>query len=59
MELLTREEVAERLSVHANTVYNWARAGHIRQHKIGPHRVRYVWTEVLEDVGLLNQTADE
>lgn len=52
MQLLTRQELAKQLKQHPNTIYNWTRWGQIRSHKIGPRQVRYVWAEVLEDLGL-------
>jgi len=52
-QLCNRAELAARLDVSPSTIYNWTRWGQIRSHKIGPRQVRYVWAEVLEDLGLM------
>ena len=43
--LLTREEAAEYLRVHPDTVRRWAREGRFPEHKIGG-AVRYVREEL-------------
>ena len=52
MRLLTRQELAQKLDQHPNTIYNWTRWGQIRSHKLGPRQVRYVLAEVLQDLGI-------
>ena len=51
---LTRVELAEKLKVSPSTIYNWQRWNWIRFHRVGPRLVRYVESEVRED--LANQS---
>jgi len=48
-EILTAEEVAERLKVRTSWVYQAAAAGTLRSYKVGRY-VRFVWSEVEEDL---------
>ena len=48
LELLTAEEVAERLRVRPDTVRRWARAGRIPQVRLSPKVVRYTFDDVVE-----------
>ena len=47
---LTRVELADKLKVSPSTIYNWQRWNWIRFHRIGPRLVRYVESEVREDL---------
>ena len=47
-EVLTAEEVAERLKVKVSWVYYAASDGRLRSYPLGKYR-RFVWEEVLED----------
>ena len=47
-EVLTAEEVAERLKVKVSWVYHAAKQTRLRSHPVGRYR-RFIWSEVLED----------
>ena len=47
-ELLTAEEVAERLQVRPRTIRKWARCGFIPTIRLSPKVVRYDLAEVVE-----------
>lgn len=49
---LNKKQLAERLDVHENTIYNWTRTGQIRCYRTGPRLVRYKWEEVEQDLNL-------
>jgi excisionase family DNA binding protein len=46
-EILTRDEVAKRLSLHQNTISIYIRDRKFPHHRIGPKALRFVWSEVL------------
>ena len=46
-KLVTTKEMAEILSVHENTLFNWAKEG-MPRYKLGSNAVRYDIEEVLE-----------
>ncbi|MDE2440873.1 MAG: helix-turn-helix domain-containing protein [Betaproteobacteria bacterium] len=46
--LLTRQELAERLGVSAQTVDRMAARGDIRVHRVGK-APRFLWSEILQD----------
>jgi excisionase family DNA binding protein len=46
-ELLTAEQVAQRLQVHRNWVYEKGRLGLMPFHRISGNHLRYRWSEVL------------
>ena len=46
-KLVTTKEMAEILSVHENTLFNWAKEG-MPRYKLGSNAVRYDAEEVLE-----------
>ena len=46
-KLVTTKEMAEILSVHENTLFNWAKEG-MPRYKLGSNAVRYDVKEVLE-----------
>lgn len=49
-ELLTAEELAERLRVQPSTIRRWSRCGRIPQIGIGPKVIRYDYDAVLESL---------
>ena len=49
-ELLRADEIAERLRVGPATVAVWYRKKLIRGHRIGPRLVRFILSEVYEDL---------
>jgi len=55
-EILTAEEVAERLRVKTSWVYYAAADGRLRSYRVGRYR-RFIWDEVLEDLELGNLAA--
>ena len=46
-KLVTTKEMADILSVHENTLFNWAKEG-MPRYKLGSNAVRYNVEEVLE-----------
>lgn len=42
----TKEQVADYLSVHANTIDRWRSEGRIRTHHFGPRLVRFDLNEI-------------
>ena len=50
-DLLTAEELAERLHVRPSTVREWARRGRIPTVRLSPKVVRYDLSAVVESVG--------
>lgn len=49
-QFITRVELAQRLGVSPSTIYNYQRWNWIRYHRVGPRLVRYVESEVREDL---------
>lgn len=47
-ELLSTDEIAERLRVHVSTVRAWIRDGRIPAVRLGPRLLRVRWTSLLE-----------
>lgn len=56
-DLLTTEELAERLHVRPSTVREWARRGKIPTVRLSPKVVRYSLAAVVNSVGQARQEA--
>ena len=56
-DLLTAEELAERLHVRPSTVREWARRGKIPTVRLSPKVVRYDLSAVVESVGQARRKA--
>lgn len=48
-ELLSADEIAERLGVHVSTVRGWIRDGSIPAIRVGPRLLRVRWRDLVED----------
>jgi excisionase family DNA binding protein len=58
-DLLTAEEVAERLAVRPNTVLRWATAGKIPAVRLGARTIRFEWDAVRAAFLKLSKAVDE
>lgn len=50
-KLMTRDEVAQLLAAHRQSVYRWTKEGRIPHVRIG-HAVRYHWPDVARALGI-------